>query len=142
MRAKFILGILVLLASCDPVDLKLRIKNETDQKIYFMTCPARTLNKMYRDEVKSQGNNLNYRNYIKEMRPHSIEEQLMMGHRGKAWENYVNHCENGKLRIFIFSIDTLNKYNWKDINENERYLTKREFSVEDLNKLNWEIRLP
>lgn len=141
MKSKLsIIFVVVTLFGCDPVDNKLVIKNESDNKIYYMSCPNKDLASMYRHEVKLQGTGFTYLNFVSEVMPNRTKHESSVG---IPWEGYIDKvCENGKLRIFTFSIDTLKKYDWKDINEHGRYLMKKEFSIEDLKKLKWEVSLP
>jgi len=135
-----ILSTLMLLLGCDPVDDRLVVKNQSDQKIFFLRSPNRDLATMYKQTTDQQGIST-YLNFIEEVGPDSTEKMLITG-GGKAWERYINKaCEDGKLRIYAFSIDTLKKYSWKEVMENNYYLKKMEFSVNDLEKQNWEIKL-
>lgn len=130
------LFILVLIQGCDPVDDRLTIINQSDKKIYYTTNSHSQLNKLY----KESSINVTYLNYVGEIEVNISKNERMMGPRGKAWENYVrNICEDGKLRVYTFSIDTLKKYSFRDIIDNNRYLEKREFTVDDLEKINWRI---
>lgn len=130
----------MLLLGCDPIDDRLVVKNQSDQKIFFLRSPNRDLATMYKQTTDQQGIST-YLNFIEEVGPDSTEKILITG-GGKAWERYINGaCEDGKLRVYTFSIDTLKKYSWKEVMENNYYLKKMEFSVNDLEKQNWEIKL-
>lgn len=142
MKAKFILILLVLLAGCDPVDDKLIITNQSDDKVYYMTSPM-DLGDLYREILKEQRAPITYQGVVDVIGPKISRNETMMGRRGRAWENYVRHtCKDGKLRIYTFSLDTLKKYSLENIGDSHRYLSKQEFSIDDLNKLNWEVKLP
>ena len=143
MKFNFIiLSFIILLLSCDPVDDQLVVKNESHQKAYFLKSPDRDLYTMNQRVVSEQGTGSTYLNFINEIEADSTKHMLITG-SGKAWQRYINEaCEDGKLRIYTFSIDTLKKYSWKEVMENNYYLKKMEFSVDDLEKQNWEIKLP
>ena len=139
----FILFLFILTFSmCDPVDDKLVIRNESSQKIYFLKNEYDKLSKLYEEVLKKQGVELTYLNCIEIIEPNSENRQLLTGARKNAWEKYINNvCEDGKLRIYTFNIDTLKKYNFKEIANSNRYVQKREFSVKELQELNWQIKL-
>ena len=142
MKSKFIFVLLVLLAGCDPVDDKLIITNQSDHKVYYMTSPM-DLGDLYRKILKEQGTPITYQGVVDIIGPKISRNETMMGRRGRAWKNYVRRtCKDGKLRIYTFSLDTLKKYNLRNIGDSHRYLSKQEFSIDDLNKLNWEVKLP
>ena len=124
---------------CDPVDDKLIITNQSDQKIYYTRSQHSQLTKLYQEgSIKED----TYLNYVAEIESNTSRHEILMGRRGKAWRNYIKNSEGGKLRIYTFNIDTLNKYSWKDVIDNNRYFSKKEFAIDDLEKVNWEIKLP
>jgi len=134
--------LLLLCLNCDPVDDKLIITNQSDHKVYYMWAPQ-DLSPLYEDILNKQGIATTYQGVVNAIDPNKSEHETLMGRRGKAWENYIKHtCENGKLRVYTFSIDTLKKYNFKDVADNNRYISRKEVSIDDLNKWNWEIKLP
>lgn len=143
MKCSLIVFLSLTVAGCvlDTFDDRIVVKNQSNERVYYLKCSYDKLSTMFKKSAE-QVNGVTYINFVKEIRPVESRRERRMGSR-TAWESYINEvCEDGKLRIFTFSIDTLKKYNWKEICENERYLTKKEFSVEDLNKLNWEVKLP
>jgi hypothetical protein len=134
--AVFIFGLLI---SCDPIDDKLTIRNSTTQRIYYMKSSYGDLGKMYDETVELQGKNLNYQNFINDVDPGSSKQLLITG-GGEAWKRYIEKaCEDGKLRVYTFSIDTLKKYTWEEVMKGNRYLNRIEVSVYDLEKVGWNI---
>lgn len=130
---------MAVLYSCDPVDDKLIITNQSDQKVYYMLSPTE-LSIFYKKTMDEQHVSLTYQGAVDYIESKRSRHETMMGRRGKAWENYVKFsCDGGKLRIYTFSLDTLTKYNFKSIVDHNRYLTKKEYSFDDLNKLSWEV---
>jgi hypothetical protein len=139
MKFNFIFLILLLtLLSCDPMDDTLVIKNKSDQILYYVKNSHAKLSELYKEDTLTT-----YLNYVHEVGPNTIQNQLRMGRRGKAWKGYISKtCEDGKLRIYTFSIDTLKKYSFRDVIDHDRYLQKKEFKVSDLEKSNWVITFP
>lgn len=143
IRSNITLVLLLAAVSCDPFDDKLVITNQSDHKLYYTITPYAELSTLYQKTLSEQGIQINYQNVVKEIEPNTSKNEMHMGHRGKAWKNYIkNTCENGKLRIFTFSIDTLKRYDFKNIIDHKRFLLKREFTINDLEKINWEVKLP
>jgi hypothetical protein len=124
---------------CDPFDDKLILINKTSDKIYYTESLCAILATFYEANAKVQGSNLTYLNFIDELRP-GQEKRVMLPGRTGAWINYVNkYCEDQKLRIYTFNIDTLKKYSWKDVMYKNIYVNKIEVSVKDLDALNWKV---
>jgi hypothetical protein len=145
MKLNSIIGIalLIMFVGCDPFDDKLVITNTSEQNVYYTRSPYAKLSTLYRETLEKQGIEIDYQNIVKEVRRNASINELIMGARGKAWQNYVtNVCEDGKLRIYTFNIDTLREYTFKEVIDNNRYLTKKEYTLDDLKKMNWEIKLP
>lgn len=46
------------------------------------------------------------------------------------------------LIFFLFSVDTLNKYSWKEIREDYKILKRYDLSISDLDSMNWTIIYP
>jgi len=57
-------------------------------------------------------------------------------------DSFFNNYPDKKTRVYIFSLDTLNKYTWKEIKKRSNYLRRYELSREDLDSLNWTITYP
>jgi len=58
----------------------------------------------------------------------------------REWESYINNdCKNGKLRLFIISKDSIDKYGWGKVLINNLYTKVYKLDIEDLKKRNWEI---
>ncbi|UII31976.1 hypothetical protein LVD17_27185 [Fulvivirga ulvae] len=133
---------LLICFGCDPVDDKLAIVNQSDEELFFVTSPHSDLSKLYQEGLDQHGVEVKYTNYVEEVEPNATYRPTHFG-SGNAWERYINQvCEGGKLRIYTFDLDTLKKYNWKEVIENDLYLKKVELSVDELEKMNWKVTLP
>lgn len=139
LRVYFTLLLSTLFVMCDPIDNKLVIVNDSNEKLYFVTSPYINLSRLYEDGLEQHGIKIKYTNYVESVEPHSEFEAIKFGNEN-AWERYINEfCEEGKLRIYSFEIDTLKKYSWKDVIENDLYSKKMEYSVKELQEKNWRI---
>lgn len=140
-KSKWILLLSIIVCSCDTFDSKLIIHNASDQTLYYTYSPYERLDSFYKKTAREQGA-FTYLNCIDEIPSKTKKERRRMG-RGNVWERYINGvCEDKKLRIYTFNIDTLKKYSFKNVADNNRYIQKKEVSVDDLNKTNWIVTFP
>lgn len=140
MKITLTLCILLCLLGCDPTDDRLRVVNKSDEKIYLLESHRRELSSQYQDDIKQNGRGFGFTNYIEEIDANDTTVLHMGGNSNHAWERYINNvCEDGKLRLYTFSLDTLQKYSWRTVLEKEYYNKKVELSVKDLDKRNWVV---
>jgi len=139
---RILFGALLLLLSCDPIDDSLEIWNSSSKRVYYMTSCHENLVKDFQLTLEEQGIELNYLNVIDTVAPLSSKKEAIVGKRGEAWKAYIRKCDNGILRVYLFNIDTLVAYDFRDIAINNKYLVKKEYSLDDLQRLNWRIELP
>jgi len=57
----------------------------------------------------------------------------------RSWDSFFNKTSDGKLRLFIISADSVNKYGWTKIFQQKIYNKKYLFTKEDLNNDDWVI---
>lgn len=132
--------ILVLISGCDPVDNKLKVINLSGERIYLLRSHRAKLSAKYRDDVALSGSGFGFINYIEQVEPNDTLPLTKLGNSSNTWIRYINNvCEDGKLRLYTFSLDTLQKYSWKTVLEKEYYNRKVELSVKDLDKQNWVV---
>lgn len=60
---------------------------------------------------------------------------------GVSFDEWFDN-EYDKISIYVFSKDTLDKYNWEEIRENYRLLIRYDLSYNDIKKLNYSIPFP
>lgn len=141
--SRLIFGVLLFVTSCDPVDDKLVLTNMSSHKLFYLESPYENLIDLYEVTLREQGIRITYKNVVEDIEPRSSKNVLLLGSKGRAWENYIDtNCEGGKLRIYVFAIDTLKKYDFRDVAVNNRYVSKREFSVADLERVGWNVTIP
>ena len=58
------------------------------------------------------------------------------------WEEIFKSLPNDTLSVYIFNKDTLDKYSWREIREDHKYLIRYDLSAEDLNKLRDVVSYP
>ena len=87
-----------------------------------------------------QGTKISDKNYIYDLDPHANRRHVKTGST-KALEIYIEEiCENKKLHVFTFNLDTLTTYSWKEIIENNLYENKKDYSLAEV-KHELEIKL-
>lgn len=130
--------ILFLLYSCKlPVDYfgqQLRVLNESSDTIVYFT-DERTFNPEYPfmfDEVPDTAL----------VGGVSIEPSGVFYDQIFFPETYFDNYPDKKGKFYLFSLDTLKKYTWKEIKEKNNYLKRYDLSLDDLDSLNWTITYP
>lgn len=119
----------LFITSCDPIDFKLKVYNNSSTSIYIihsftsnLSLLDSTVAEPYNGiAIKPQENYTVRANYIK-------------------WEDAIRtDSKDGKLRVYIFDEETVSKYSWHHIVSNNLYSKKFELLEVDLKKINWII---
>jgi hypothetical protein len=120
----FVLSLCAL--SCDIVESRaLHVTNESKDEIFaFIT------KKEIKTMVKSDIDNgvtikVNTENILTPGKP--------------VWEKYIKRCKDEKLRVYIISVDSLDKYGWNDLFKKEIYIKKYYFTMDDLERINFHM---
>jgi hypothetical protein len=120
--------------SCDPIDDRLTIVNNTNRTVFFEIS-----NKDHFDNYPLRMQKLDtlwdYVNFVK------AKQELKQPLIGKRrWERYINQdCQDSTVRIFLFERDLLISASADSLLANQLYSSKFSFKVEDLKKLNWRV---
>lgn len=132
-----------LLSSCDPVDQKLVIDNQTNEEIIYKIKTT----KNFGDTVLFNKWNLtfpdtSYTADLGRIDPKSKRNiASMFGTGFNTWEKGIQEdCENGMVTVFIFNKSTLKRKPFSQILADKDY---RSFtlSTEDLEKIEWTIEV-
>jgi hypothetical protein len=134
---KTLLIILILIQySCDRVDKKLIIQNNTNDTVFYLILPQRKIPSIeipffyYRDPKGK---------YI-------FEDCLLINEEKKCpiindlWENYINRLPDGKLKIMFFKKQLLDTTKWERIIKEQLFSKLIERDVEDLKITNWVVK--
>ena len=132
--------IFLLLLGCDPMDKKIRLINISKSNIYYSRSCSDSLSDLFKDEYKKGNIDQYYTNYVEKLAPDSTIYDAMPGNK-KAWERYINSCDDSLLRILTFDFDTLKTYSWEKIIKERKYKKIYKYSVSDLEKVNWNVEL-
>jgi len=121
---------------CDvKVNYDLSITNKSKKKISLL----------YSNHVKKNLTENNIAYFIRDdkiVKPDSTIDISIIGGR-EAWHDYIEEGKTKKLFLYIFSTDTLTKYNnhfsINDLVHQRKYLRLFNYSENDLDKTNWKI---
>lgn len=145
-----IIIIITKLCSCDFLDNKLKICNNSNDSIAFIVQTDTTKFPVSRWNAGLRENDslLNsYAKYIPEsqssvgiefLSPDSCQRLMTFN---TYWEAKIEQSPKKKLEIFFFQPDiiTSGKYTWEEIWSKHLYVQKREFTKEELSRANWTI---
>lgn len=131
---------ILILTSCDPSDNRLNITNNYNHPVYYT----------YSSKEQLDSNNIriaiNQKQNLKEIPDHfymiAAKTTENVALTGERWEAIANDSQNKKIHFFFFKEDTLLKYKWKEIVNNEKYLSVEAHSIDELKKNNWMMILP
>ena len=122
----------ILLSSCDPGDIRLKIVNDTNYKI----SPFEILNS--KDSLENHFE-VYKENYIKP------KDTLSLFRRGSnGWLNALENAESKTLKIFIYLTDSLTVYQYRyktmdSLVKSNTYRTLIKLNKKQLDSCNWII---
>ncbi len=122
------------LISCDPIDDRLKIINNTNEEIFFSISKGELFNKnplfISNKDTIWESSNIIY--------PMSNYNHALIG--PNEWEYFINRdCEDSTLRIFFFRKELIIDYEWDSIVKFQIYSDKKSFKVKELEINNWEV---
>ena len=132
MKAKFIIvsSIMCILTACDPYELYLTIDNP--DMIPLVVC---TLYEDYSDVVPN-----NWINDYSNCPPSRFNIFIAEG-LGSQRDVFNRFVPDGTFSIRIAHPDTVMKYSWKKILEDNLLMYSYDLTLDDLIDLNWEITI-
>ena len=105
MAAMFLF--ILMLTSCDPIDDRLVIINNSHSTAYYLITEYDNLELMYDQKLVDDGVSVTFRNYVYELDDGGERRHIKTG-SATAWEEYIkNVCENDRLHIYTFDIEKL-----------------------------------
>lgn len=129
----------LLFSSCDPTDNRFTIVNETERPLFYTTSPFDTIEgkSPFQGFLKISNNDTVWIDSDYFIKPKGEKKKMVMS----DWEEMIENNFNGKIYVFIFDADTLQKYTWDDIKRNNKFVHKYKFGVEELKKVDWKVRV-
>jgi hypothetical protein len=135
MKNKYLMIYIIMtlvLTGCDYQDVRLKIVNKSNMPIAVVTTNNR---------LDTTFNNVEY--YIKEEIYMDMAKNLNKIGSLDAWNNYIREGQTQTLYLFVFPIDTLEKYksnlSIQSLIGANRYCSYKSFSISQLDSLGWEI---
>ncbi|MBL3656702.1 hypothetical protein [Fulvivirga sediminis] len=119
-----------MMTSCDYYDTRLWIKNSTDHEISYSTGLDITPN-------LSEVNVTDY--HFNNAIPPGGSENLVKPGSTKGWSFFIADSKNQKLNLFVYSIDSLRKYQSVDTLIKKHIYTKHSFTEKELENMDWEV---
>lgn len=138
MRLYLILLIFIL-SSCEYLDKRVIVRNRTNEPLYYFIFNRDSLLNL-KEDFDDTTIRVYYTNYLERI---GVNDSLREGQLGAKdeWEKYVMRGDSQKLYVYIFNKDTLEKYDWRTIVENENYQKRYTYSFDFLKFNNWNIIL-
>ena len=144
---------LINLSSCDFIDSKLKVWNNTKDSIAFIiltepnyfptTDSGNTLSKSENDsllETRAKYDPTNDDGFggVHFLAGDSSKNLMTFN---TTWEGVIGRSPNKKLEIYFFPafVMTSGNYTWKEIWKKKMYTAKKEFSEGEMKKLKWNI---
>ena len=124
---------IIALSSCDLVDGKLKIINQSNYHVFCHVYYTDSI--MLRDSLNIEP----FNGYP--LRPDTLYK-INVAPYG-SWEDRIEYkSPDNKLRINFYHKETVNRYSWKYIFENKKYEQNYTLSIEQLDSLNWIVSYP
>ena len=57
----------------------------------------------------------------------------------RNWNSYIETSDAGKMKFFFIPVDSIEKYGWNYVLQNDFSTRKLLLDIEELNKMNWHI---
>lgn len=141
MKLFLSISFILLMFSCDPIDDRLSISNNTNEIIFYLISPRNELDgqspfknsfKIVKgDTVWDETSNLVF--------PSSSKTPVIIGRNG--WEDFITEeCADNKLKIYVFEKDLISKIPWHEIIAGQQFSKKYQLTLKDLERLNWQIK--
>lgn len=132
---KVITEMLTLLVMCSCLDRaldnrKITIVNDSKKAIYCLFSQNDSIKNpyiLYPDSV------INF--YYKV----EAKKTVILHDSPRSWQSYIENSENGKMRIFVISNDSVIKNGWKQILIHNNYIHLFKLTLQDLKDLDWRI---
>lgn len=140
-----VLSLSLLMINCiDKIDTRnLMVSNKSKTAIYAIISKNDNMNSLgFYDEFE---NNESYSNSRKDSINKFVFEKIepsakSASHdRPQNWDVFFKFIKDKKMRLFIVTNDSVNKYGWKTIFSKKIYNKKYYLTIEDLDRSNWEI---
>jgi hypothetical protein len=137
INIQIIIFLTFLFSSCDPTDNKFTIVNKTGRPIFYDTSPFDTIEgaSVFKPFYKIINNDTLWIESDYFIKPMGEKTIMVMS----DWEEMIEDNYNGKISVFIFDADTLQKYRWNVIKSDNKFIDRYKFGIEELKEKNWKV---
>jgi hypothetical protein len=123
--------VLIYLLSCDPASNKLKIYNGSNSSIYA-TYTFDSFNPTNDNPIKYFMDN--------QILPKDTGHLHLLG-GDKDWGYFIEKSSNKKINIFIFSIDSIEKYGYNFLANDKNYYKQYSYTQEGLDSIKWVVKI-
>jgi hypothetical protein len=67
------------------------------------------------------------------------DSSILIPDKPPSWDNFIKFSNGGRVRFFVISKDSVDKYGWRKVIEQNIYTKVYKLNIEDLNKIKWTI---
>jgi hypothetical protein len=118
--------------SCEPTDNRLKVQNKADFPIFCFYSFNENLSLLDSTVVEPYNGEGIKTNEIYSLRGYLLK-----------WETAINsESTDKKVRVYIFSEDSVRQYSWKNLIEEKKYNKLYALSVSELKTMGWIIQYP
>lgn len=136
MRSLLIVFLFFAITGCDPFDARLVLLNTTNKTLFVHVGCDEIDNLSYHRSLSSYS--LQYYNYLDSLPAYSS----IYIRRTGPWDSFIrDSCHNSTIKIFIYTQDTLIKYNWEYIVSNKKYSKIQLATLKTILLNNWTIKI-
>jgi hypothetical protein len=110
---------------------KIEIVNKSNNVVYCLKAKSDFISESCRGFSET---------YLSEFSKISKDTIYYVYNKNIDWDSFINvECKNGKLRLFIISKDSIDKYGWSEVLTKNIYSKVYKLNMDDLEKCNWKI---
>lgn len=138
MKTIIFISFLLLFISCDPVDDRLTIINETNRPLFISISRFDSIESgnPLEDYMKICGQDTLWIDSDDFIKPHGKKNLSVIS----SWEDLIyDNYDDRSLKLFVFDADTLKNNDWYTTASNDNYLKKFKLTIDELKRLNWKI---
>jgi len=108
---------------------EVKIINKSKDTIYCLISYTNSIDNRY----------VKYDNYRLDRRFVDIDSSANVYDKPRDWDTYISNSDDSKMRLFIISKDSINKYGFEEVVNKNIYTKVYKLDIEDLNKMNWTV---
>lgn len=125
----------VIISSCDRIDNKLKLLNDTKKNYFFIVKEDTFLQMKDVDYIDEEP-----RFNVAKANDTSVPLFAFKNHGGYI-RKINEECLDSTMFLYLFEMDSVKKYSWSSIIKNDRMFIRKRFKVKDLDSAKWLIKI-